>query len=268
MSQIVNLGCHASEECVGNLRQYTNLFQVFFHSPLRFELDYKKMIENVLRVKQACPDAHLVCHGPYNTNIMIENRLSKVSIASLAAHLKACVELRIKYLVIHPGTRHFKSKTEDKEIPVEESMIHLTKTLKYLMRPFEGQDVKLLLENMANTGTKGFPINALIGVAQAAGPQVGLCLDTEHYYAHGEPLDKLDHYMEVADVIHFNTVPLEVAWGTGLDRHSNTSINESTKEFSPSVLRSRLKAFAYKIKILEAYPETAERSFKELLEQP
>lgn len=271
MPQITYLGCHASEESVSNLRQYTNLFQIFFHSPLKFELDYHKMVENVLKVKQACPDACLVAHGPYNTNIMIENRLLKLSLASIASHLKAALSLGIENVVIHPGTRHFKSKTEDKEIGVEESMGHMVKVLRGLMNNFKGKPVRLLLENMASTGAKGMPINALLSIIEQLrdreGLSVGLCLDTEHYYAHGEPLDKLEHYMALADVVHFNTIPAEVAWGSGLDRHSVTSINESTKEFSPDVLRERLLRFPETIKILEMYPDTAERSFKELLEQ-
>lgn len=171
------LGAHASKECIKDLRQFTNLFQILLQNPRTFELDSRCLVDSFKEYLTEVSDAHFVVHGPYNTNILIDNKVIKPSIACIKAHLEACSYFGVKHLVIHPGTRHFVSKTEDREVPLEESIRYVRGVLSKMQPFIASRGVKLLLENMSNTKMKGMPTEVLIQLAQEFSPHVGVCFD-------------------------------------------------------------------------------------------
>jgi len=263
---IQNLGVHTTEESIQQLRQYTNLFQISLHDAKMFEFYYSKIRNSVYEWRTLCPDAFFVVHAPYPTNIMIENKVLKHSIISIDNHLKACLDLGSPFLVVHPGTRNFKSSGGNREIPLEESVKHTKKILKLIMKDYKGKGVRLLLENMSNINLKGLPMDNLIEIADEMYPEVGVCFDVEHAYARGESVKRYEQFMERADVIHFNPVPSEVRFGKGLDHHSHTTLNESVG-IPPKKLKQWLVKFKDKIKIMEMTSTTAERSLCQLSEE-
>ena len=263
---IQNLGVHATKESIQRLRHYTNLFQISLHDARFFEFYYNKIKASVYEWRRICPDAFFVVHGPYLTNIMIDNKVLKSSVQSIRNHLDACLILGAPYLVVHPGTRNFKGECGTKEIPLEDSVRHTKKVLKFIMKDYRGKSVRLLLENMSNTNLKGFPMDKLIEIADELSPEVGLCFDTEHAYARGEDIKKFEVFMERADVIHFNPIPSYVNPGSGVDQHTYTSLNESVG-IPPKILKKWLVKFKHKIKIMELDGQVAEGTLQTLLEE-
>lgn len=258
-----NLGAHVLPDSIHRLRRYTNLFQISLHDAKFFEFSLGKIMRSVMEWRALCPDAFFVVHGPYITNIMIDNKILKSSIQCVRHHLDACLALASPYLVIHPGTRNFKGEDGAREIPLDVSVKHTKTILNFIMKDYVGKPVKLLLENMANTKLKGLPMDKLIEIVDEMGPNVGLCFDLEHAFARGEDVSRFEEYMERADVIHFNSVPGCVEHGNGVDQHSGTTLEESVR-IPPEKLKYWLVKFNHKIKILEMTGPVAERTLKSL----
>lgn len=113
---------------------------------------------------------------------------------------------------------------------IRKPAIHTLNTMRDHLRRYSGtvKNLRLVMENDA--GGKDNPAVRLRHISKVRDElkenfPVGFCLDTQHAYAAGEGILRLD--VEKADMIHLNAVPRNVRFGGHLDRHSHTALAES-----------------------------------------
>lgn len=186
---------------------------------------------------------HVVCHAPYNTNIISDSKLYRLSIASIRNHLKVCSENNIEFLVVHPGV--YDLHTENS---IHHSVLFLRQSLSEI---FKGLSVKtiLLLENLSifnslvledlEEAVKGFE-------------GVGLCLDTNHAYGQGYEDKEILKWAKRKSVkiLHLNGTFKGSIRGRFEDYHTQVSLQNSVG-LSPEFLFSIAKEVPEKIKIVE-----------------
>ncbi len=87
-------------------------------------------------------------------------------------------------------------------------------------------NIELCLENTAGSMSSFSPDTSdLDWISQKRIPWLGFCFDTEHAYAAGEDVNRLNYWN--ADIIHLNGIPPYVLRGGHLDRHSWTPLRKS-----------------------------------------
>jgi hypothetical protein len=99
-------------------------------------------------------------------------------------------------------------------------------------------NLKISLENLVGSIKHPFNFSHITGrygllnqvriLSSRCNHRLGICLDLEHAFAAGEPLngiqDAMDLYPELFDVVHFNSAPVNVEHGSRLDLHSFTTV--------------------------------------------
>ncbi|MDQ5941057.1 MAG: deoxyribonuclease [Candidatus Dependentiae bacterium] len=170
----------------------------------------------------------VVTHAAYLINLAASNsEVEKKSINSLQHELERCVQLKIPYLVLHPGAHTGRG--------VESGIAQIACNLSEALHKVPG-DTVVLLETAAGQGTTlGRTFQELRAMYDACDEKirhrVAICLDTCHVFAAGYNLDSVAAYhamMKEFDaiigrtllkVVHLNDSLFEV--GCGKDRHAN-----------------------------------------------
>ncbi|MDD2409764.1 MAG: deoxyribonuclease IV [Bacilli bacterium] len=178
---------------------------------------YKLMKENNILADK------IICHAPYIINLAnnIFPDKYEFSMKFLRTEIDRCNLLKVKYLIIHPGS----AVKHEKDIALNNIINALNKVLK------PEDDITILLETMAGKGTEiGINIEELKiildGVLLKA--KIGFCLDTCHLNDSGINISKIDDYLNKFDsiiglnkikCIHINDSKNEI--GFKKDRHAN-----------------------------------------------
>ena len=108
---------------------------------------------------------------------------------------------------------------------IEQKMDRLSENLHYFLKL--DADFLILLET--EPGSKkgdNFTFNILNEVvSNIKDDRIGICVDSEHMFANGEepPQD-----WKNVKLLHFNSIPEKVVFGSHIDRHSSTLLEEST----------------------------------------
>lgn len=199
-------------------------FQVFIGPPKRLQIPnldpIKLLLSNHL-------DLDIVVHGPYVVSLcksisepIVQATLSYYSY--LANNLK---DTPVKYIVTHIGGL---SKGDD----IKMGAVYIYDFCLRWLAATPNSNMILCLENDVGSkkGTKMGYIKILASIVKKINsPRIRLCLDVQHSYGAGFNLteDKLDILNDYVSVVHFNAVPKYVEFGSHVDRHSETSLDES-----------------------------------------
>ena len=144
---------------------------------------------------------HLLAHASYLINLCaIDPVLLAKSRQALGDELDRCHRLGVDGLVVHPGAHMGAGE--------EAGLAAIAASLDAVLAARPGQSTRVLIENTAGQGTcLGHRLEHLAAIrAQAAEPaRVGVCIDTCHAFAAGDPLHEPAGYdafwQEFADVV-------------------------------------------------------------------
>lgn len=248
-----NLGSHVSLTSSDIIKQYADAFQFCLSDPKLFISDFSMLNKEALKWRTKFPDKTLVCHGPYNSNILCSGRYFHDSFSCLTQSIKACEKNKIKYFVIHPGVLGYLDKKSEKY-----SIKYAKNFIEKFFLVFKKANI--LLENMSSL--KSLKLEALYAIVKDY-DNMGICLDTNHAFGRGESMKTVEKFLAKAKtkVIHLNAVPRDLEYGSGEDRHSKLSISQS-KGIASETLKSWVFKYPNKIKIMEQFPTFAVKSFR------
>ncbi|MFA6066567.1 MAG: deoxyribonuclease IV [Candidatus Babeliaceae bacterium] len=265
-NRIALLGAHVSitgglekafEE--GALLECTAL-QIFTHSNRQWHL--KKLsdeaIESFLQAWKNSSIETMVVHASYLLNLgSPDHALYQKSCKTLTEELERCAQLKIPYLVIHPGAATTSSRQESL-IRVAEALDHACETVK--------TGPTILLENTAGQGTTvGTTFEELAYILHHVKhkSRVGVCFDTCHAFAAGYQFSTEKEYqalwkqfdtiigLDYLKAIHINDS--KNACNSRVDRHEHIGKGEIGLEAFKLIMND--KKFADIPKILET-PKT------------
>mgnify|MGYP001765322185 CR=1 FL=1 len=175
--------------------------------------------------------AHTLAHASYLVNLASpDDDLWRRSIASLAEEIGRCAELRIPYLVVHPGSHVGSGEREGLE--------RVGRALDLLLGPRGGattaRGFRLLLETTAGQGSSlgcSFEHLAWILARARSTGRLGVCFDTCHVFAAGyeirdarsyaETMRVLDRTVGLDRVLAFHLNDSKGDLGSRLDRHEH-----------------------------------------------
>jgi deoxyribonuclease-4 len=189
--------------------------QIFLSSPRTWGFSYKAGQANPE------PEIPVFIHAPYLINLASpEPEVLKRSIVLLKQTLVGCGEIGGAGVVLHPGSAKGLGFAIDRWVEA-------------LGEARQGAGAaRLILENSAGQGGSiGADLDQLADLyryAASTGP-VGICLDTQHLYAYGYPLDSIEtkeHLNRLIpaqipppDLLHLNDSKTPL--GSRHDRHEN-----------------------------------------------
>lgn len=175
-----------------------------------------------LMIKNNIDINKVICHAPYIINLAnkMDDAKYNFSIDFLKNELKRCEKLKVKYLVLHPGSYV-------KDDPGK-AIINIIEGLNIVL---EDTSVMILLETMAGKGTEiGSKMEELDKIIKGVNysDKIGVCIDTCHLNDSGVNLEDFDHYLNTFDkyigidkikCVHINDSKNEIA--SHKDRHEN-----------------------------------------------
>jgi deoxyribonuclease-4 len=157
-----------------------------------------------------------LAHASYLLNLATKNdELWKKSIAALVDELHRADQLKLQYLVVHPGT----ASDEDEK----EALHRVAAAVDAALGELPKLKTKLLLETTAGQGKCiGHTFRHLGRILKKAkrGKKVGVCLDTCHIFAAGYALAPASDYRQTMQ---------EFDDEIGLDRLAVLHVNDSVK---------------------------------------
>lgn len=165
----------------------------------------------------------IICHAPYIINLANNNFPEKYefSMKFLRTEIDRCNLLKVKNLIIHPGS----AVNHDKETALK----NIINALNIVLRP--NDNITLLLEVMAGKGTEiGANLEEINTIYNGVilKDKIAVCLDTCHLNDSGIDIAKFDNYLDDFDrligldkikCIHINDSKNEI--GLKKDRHAN-----------------------------------------------
>ncbi len=214
-------------------RLNTNCVQIFTKNSNRWEgkpisdEDANKFItlQNQLNIE-------VVGHSPYLINLASENNSNlEKSKKSLKEDIFNCLKLKIKYLVLHPGSHKGRG--------IDNGIRRIADSLNDILSDFKDAPFTLLLETMAGQGDSiGSRLDELQKIRELVNSkqQIGYCLDTCHLFAAGYKFTDKDNFeifksaldnilgLENIKVIHLNDSKREL--GSRVDRHTHIGIGK------------------------------------------
>lgn len=166
---------------------------------------------------------HIICHAPYIVNLANNTDLDKwqFSINFLRNEIERCMQLGVRYLVLHPGSA---TKLERNT-----AINNIINGLNKILLPED--DIVILLETMAGKGTEcGVNLEELSYIVNNVEykDKIGVCLDTCHLNDSGIDISKFDDYLNEFDksiginkigCVHVNDSKNPL--GSKKDRHEN-----------------------------------------------
>ena len=199
---------------------YTGAPQNTFRSKISFEKTseaVKLMVDNNIEVK------NIVAHSPYIINLANDKDEEKYnfSINFLIEEVKRCSEMKIKYLVLHPGSHV--------GLGIDKGINNIIKALNIVNK--QNDSVVILLETMAGKGTEigsnFFELKKIIdGVEEKS--KIGVCLDTCHLNDSGYDIENfdslLDEFNQIIGIDYIRCVHINDSKnisGSKKDRHEN-----------------------------------------------
>lgn len=229
------IGSHVSfnskEQLLGSVREaisygsntfmfYTGAPQNTFRSKISFEKTseaVKLMVDNNIEVK------NIVAHSPYIINLANDKDEEKYnfSINFLIEEVKRCSEMKIKYLVLHPGSHV--------GLGIDKGINNIIKALNIVNK--QNDSVVILLETMTGKGTEigsnFFELKKIIdGVEDKS--KIGICLDTCHLNDSGYDIENfdslLDEFNQIIGIDYIRCVHINDSKnirGSKKDRHEN-----------------------------------------------
>lgn len=210
----MQIGAHLDRDAVVRdaARTDSNVAQVFLSSPRSWQAPKPRGDEAALRSSGLL----LYVHAPYLCNPASTNpAVRNATRTALEAQSAAAATIGALGLVVHGG-HPTGGGTYDDGIAGWLSVL-------------DGAElpVRILIENTAGgaaaVARRFGPFEALIGRLRDAGHDVGVCLDTCHAHAGGEPLDdaveRLRAFAGAIDLVHANDS--RDPFDSGRDRHAN-----------------------------------------------
>jgi len=197
---------------VESLKGRVEAVQIFVTSPMRGDFPAMRQ-ERKSSWKSLVSNFEVIVHSPYWVSVIDEDRVKRLAgyLTALNRYFNESGNIRF---VTHVGM--------DKEGKNEKTQQRMRDNVSLLVKAAGG--VRLFVEN--TSGSKGKPsvtLQDLVRLKEEV-PLVGLTLDTEHAYAAGEDIDKVD--LSPFEIIHLNAIPWYVRKGGHLDRHSFTKLVE------------------------------------------
>lgn len=173
----------------------------------------------------------VIAHASYLINMgSPDPDIHRKSVIAATKELIACEDLKIPYLVMHPGS--YTTSTPEKAI------LSIAQGIEKILHHVPGSSM-ILLETMAGQGTtigRMFKELAAIRELVSQKNRVGICLDTCHVFAAGYDISTLSGYKSLWDdfdkiiglshlkAIHLNDSKKEC--GSLVDRHENIGEGE------------------------------------------
>lgn len=173
----------------------------------------------------------LLSHNSYLINLATsdQEKLSKSYDAMLDELYKAD-QLKLDYIVIHPGTYNYKDKNETKQT----GLTQIVEQLNRLINNTKNSEVKILLENVAgqghNLGRKFHHLKYIINKIENKN-RIGVCFDTCHAFASGydfttkkkyeEMWNEFDNTIGLRYLLAFHLNDSEKELGSRIDRHTH-----------------------------------------------
>ncbi|MFX1499246.1 MAG: deoxyribonuclease IV [Promethearchaeota archaeon] len=205
------LGCEAIQMFIRNVRGWTskpldqNEIDVFLNTRKKFKGDIWPLLS----------------HNSYLINLATSDKekLAK-SYNAMLDELNKAEQLKLDYVVIHPGTFNIEDKNESKET----GLIRISEQLNKLMETTKSSTVKILLETVAgqghNLGRKFHHLKFIIDKINNK-ERIGVCFDTCHAFASGYDFTTKQKYEEMWNMFN-NEIGLNYIFAF----HLNDSIRE------------------------------------------
>lgn len=229
------LGSHVSykndTQLIGSVNEAlsygANAFMFYTGAPqntLRGPIDDLKTYEALTILKENnIMLENVICHAPYIVNLANNIDLEKYQFAInfLRNEIERCIQLGVKYIVLHPG-----SATKLDKMTALNNIIN---GLNKIMLPED--NIVILLETMAGKGTEcGVNIEELAYIINNVEykDKIGVCLDTCHLNDSGINIAEFDDYLDQFDreiginkigCVHVNDSKNPL--GAKKDRHEN-----------------------------------------------
>lgn len=224
------LGCESIQMFIRNVRGWKS-------NPLE-----EKEINKFLEKKKEFYDKiwPLLSHNSYLINLATsdDEKLSKSYNAMLDELIKA-EELKLDYVVIHPGTFNIEDKNETKKT----GLTRIAEQINTLIDNTKTSTVKILLETVAgqghNLGRKFHHLKFIIDKVKVK-ERIGVCFDTCHAFASGYDFTTKEKYEEMWEqfdkeiglnyllAFHLNDSVKEL--GSRVDRHIHIGQGKIGKE--------------------------------------
>jgi deoxyribonuclease-4 len=166
----------------------------------------------------------MLAHSSYLLNLATKNEaLWQKSIAALVDELRRADQLKLAYLVVHPGTA-----SDDDEA---EALQRVSSAIDLALKQLPKIKTQLLLETTAGQGKSiGHRFEQLGTILDRSkqGKKVGVCLDTCHVFAAGYALSPANTYLQTMK---------EFDHAIGLERLAVLHLNDSVKGLGSRVDR-------------------------------
>lgn len=207
------IGSHVSfgrDGLLGSLKEAlsygANTFMFYTGAPqntLRKPIDMDNTKEAWKLMKENGIDINtVICHAPYIVNLAnnLDERKYDFSINFLAQEIKRCEEMKVKYIVLHPGS----SVGIDRDIALDNIVFALNQILK------NDSSVTILLETMAGKGTElGCTLEEIKYLIDNIERKdlIGVCIDTCHLNDAGYDMSKFDDFLnEFNEIVGINYI--------------------------------------------------------------
>lgn len=226
-----HVGFNKDKQLLGSLDEAlsykANTFMFYTGAPQntkRVEINDELTNQAILKMKENNIDINnIIVHAPYIINLANNKEDDKYdfSIRFLIEEVKRCESLKIKYLVLHPGS-HVGLGVD---VGIKNIIFALNKVLE------NDNSVIILLETMAGKGTEiGSNFKELKEIINGINKKelIGVCMDTCHMHDSGLDLTKFDSILDLFDkeiglsylkCIHINDSKNMA--GSRKDRHEN-----------------------------------------------
>ena len=216
-----SIDCETIQLFVRNVRGWQS--KPLDKSEIEQFLEYKSKFENEIYP--------IFSHNSYLVNLATSDKekLKKSYDAMLDEILKA-EQLKLDYVVIHPGTYNYQDENETKKKGLERISDQINKLFSYT----KDSKVKILLETVAgqghNLGRKFHHLKTIINAIENK-QRIGVCFDTCHSFASGYDFTTKDSYNKMWDefdttiglnyVLAFHLNDSEKGLGSRVDRHTH-----------------------------------------------
>jgi deoxyribonuclease-4 len=169
--------------------------------------------ERFLAARRECGIEPIFAHCSYLINLASANRTVRLkSIATLKAEIRRSADLRLPFIVVHPGSHGGRGERE--------GIGKIVDALDEILEETRGLAVRILLETTAEI------------IAAAAQPRrLGVCFDTCHVFAagydirtekgYGKVMEELDKVLGLGRVKACHLNDCKGALGSHLDRHEH-----------------------------------------------
>jgi deoxyribonuclease-4 len=199
-----------------------NTLMTFASSPrsLRTNKHMANEIQKYLQKKAELNLGPHFFHGVYLINLASDSKsLLKAGIDSLIYYQQLAGEIGAVGTIFHIGSH--------KGQGLAETLNQIVAAINYILDS-SPKGTRLILENAAGqAGTIGQTFEELSQIISRVGdkPKIGVCLDTQHAFASGYPLDSvLDKFDRAINLKHLSVIHLNDSltdFNSHIDRHAN-----------------------------------------------